>query len=89
MTSTSTLRRLVATASLAVCTAVGACAPPSVLVDNSFVGDHGRTVKIVIKKNPTGLFDEFVRVCDLTAEGQEGRCQDTLVLTDVNPSSVY
>ncbi len=65
-----------------------ACAVPKVMVGHEFVG-NARTTKLVIQKTTEGRFDTFVRICNLVETGEEKDCVDTLVLSNVNPSSVY
>ena len=65
-----------------------ACLTPKVMVDQQFLGDH-RTTKLIIQKTSENTFDTYVRICDLAADGMETMCVDTLVLSNVNPASVY
>lgn len=65
-----------------------ACATPKVMVGHEFLG-ASRTTKLVIQKTAEDVFDTYVRICNLAPDGQEQNCVDTLVLSNVNPSSVY
>ena len=65
-----------------------ACASNKVMVGHQFLGAH-RTTKLLIQKTAEDLFDTYVRVCNLRETGEETDCVDTLVLSNVNPSSVY
>lgn len=82
--------KLACSAALALSIGAGACATPKVMVDQQFLGDH-RTTKLIIQKSTVAAdtFDTWVRVCDLSADGMETMCVDTLVLSNVNPASVY
>lgn len=74
-----------------LCTAAfvgSACAMPKVMVGHEFLG-ASRTTKLVIQKSAEERFDTYVRICNLTPDGQELNCVDTLVLSNVNASSVY
>jgi hypothetical protein len=64
------------------------CATPRVMVAHDYLG-RDRTTKLVIQKTSADLFDTYVRVCTLLDTGEERDCVDTLVLSNVNPSSVY
>lgn len=68
---------------------LGACgSPPYVLVDQKFLGPN-KTAKVLMQQSTEGLFHEYIRVCDLTAKGEEVNCKDTLVLENVQPWSIY
>ena len=71
-------------AGLAVALATAACAFPKILVDDAFLGAQ-RTVKVVIRQNTAGLYDEYMRICSLDASARESACQDTLILANVTP----
>lgn len=78
---------------LVVCAAAAmigsACAPPPfVLVDQKFFGEN-KTAKVIMQQSGEGVFDEFIRVCDVTPTGEESNCKDTLVLENVVPWSLY
>ena len=68
--------------------ALSACATPKVMVGHEFLG-NARTTKLVIQKTAEERFDTYVRVCNLLDTGEETGCVDTLILSNVNPSSVY
>lgn len=68
-------------------TSVGCGPPPKVMVDHGFLGQT-RTVKLLMQRNASGTFDQSIRVCTL-AEGKETACQDTVVLENVTPGSLY
>lgn len=80
--------RLLILSSAALAVGAAACATPKVMVGHEFLGPN-RTTKLVIQKTAEEVFDTFVRICDLTADGREQNCVDTLVLSNVNPSSIY
>lgn len=72
---------------LAAMASVGCAPPPKVMVDHGFLG-QARTVKLLMQRNAAGTFDQSIRVCTL-AEGKETACQDTVVLENVTPGSLY
>lgn len=82
------MRTLLVIPSCIAALAAGACATPKVMVGHEFLGAT-RTTKLIIQKTAEDVFDTYVRICDLAPDGQEQRCVDTLVLSNVNPSSVY
>lgn len=66
-----------------------------VLVANSFNGED-KTSKILIldsgQTDPSTkkkLFNVFVRLCDINAQGGEAMCKDTKLVDSVLPGSVY
>lgn len=63
------------------------CAAPKVMVDHAFLGD-AHTVKMLMKKNAAGTFDQSLRVCNIE-DGAETKCNDTVVLENVTPGSLY
>ncbi len=65
-----------------------ACAPPKVLVDQAFIGER-RTAKLIMQRSYADQFDQYIRICTLTAGGREVDCEDTLILEDVTADSVY
>lgn len=81
------MRYLIAATALSLFT-LGACANPKVLVGQEFLG-RARTTKLIIQKGAGETFDTYVRICNLLETGEEKECQDTLVLSNVNPNSVY
>ena len=88
-------RFLVVSLSAALFSLVGCGSPQKVIVQNNFVGGS-KTAKVLIldsgKEDPSTkkrLFHVYVRNCDIESEGTETNCKDTLVLENVDPSSVY
>jgi hypothetical protein len=72
--------------------AVSACGRPQYLVENTMVS--GRNVKGILAPAATGgdkgqLYDMSVRICDVDANGAESNCQTSLLLTNVQPASIY
>ena len=72
----------------------GCGAPPKVLVGHGCAGAD-KSVKVMLqdvgqtnKANGQKIFNVFVRMCDVTAHG-ENACKDTQVLENVVPGSVY
>ncbi len=69
------------------------CAPQQVLIAQGFAGE--RVVRYTIQKNAQGdeksgdLFDLRVRLCNQGDDGSDSNCQDTVVLENVKPQSVY
>lgn len=76
-----------AVALLAVLALPGCGQPPKVMVDHGYLGQN-RTIKLLMQRNASGTFDQTVRVCTL-AEGKETACNDTIVLENVTPGSLY
>jgi hypothetical protein len=81
---------LLAAATLPACTMSS-----KILVANSFSGDD-KTAKILIldsgqidPSTKKHLFNVFVRMCDLNAQGAESSCKDTKLVDNVVPGSVY
>jgi len=69
------------------------CMKQSWLVDQAIVGE--RQVKYVLKQSAMisdrdgtkeQLFNYYVRICDLDADGNPSNCADSLVLRDVSLS---
>lgn len=81
---------LLAAATLPACTGFS-----KILVANSFSGDDKTSKTLVMdsgKVDPSTkkrLFNVFVRMCDINAQGGEAMCKDTQVLENVLPGSVY
>lgn len=81
---------------LLAATALSGCSIPSkILVSNNFNADD-KTSKILIldsgQVDPSTkrkLFNVFVRMCGIDAQGNESACQDTKVAENVLPGSVY
>lgn len=74
---------------------VGCGSPQKVLIHNNYVGPT-KTAKVLIldsgKEDPSTkkrLFNLFVRNCDMSPDGSETNCKDTVILENVDPSSVY
>lgn len=67
-----------------VALATTGCAIPKILVDDAFLGGQ-RTMKVVIRQNTAGLYDEFMRICAVDASARESGCQETLILSNVAP----
>lgn len=72
--------------------ALSACGRPQFLVENNMVS--GRNVKNILAPAAASgdkgqLYDLSVRLCDVDANGAESNCQTTLVLTNVQPGSIY
>ncbi|MEW6429957.1 MAG: hypothetical protein AB1730_00505 [Myxococcota bacterium] len=72
--------------------ALAACGRPQYLVENQMNG--GRNVKTLLapagaSSDKGALYDMSVRICDVDANGAESNCQTTLVLTNVQPGSIY
>jgi len=72
--------------------ALSACGRPQYLVENAMVS--GRNVKGILAPAGSGgdkgqLYDMSVRICDVDANGAESNCQTSLVLTNVQPASIY
>ncbi|MEW5741912.1 MAG: hypothetical protein AB1938_23560 [Myxococcota bacterium] len=72
--------------------ALSACGRPQYLVENQMVA--GRNVKGILATGASGgekgqLYDLSVRICDVDANGAESNCQTSLVLTNVQPGSIY
>lgn len=68
--------------------ALTACGPPpKVMVDHGYLG-QSRTIKLLMQRNASGTFDQTIRVCTL-AGGKETACNDTIVLENVTPGSLY
>lgn len=69
------------------------CGPKKVVLSNRYLSSS-KTVKTLMLPSSkaakdTKLFHYFIRVCDLDEMGKETNCQDTLVLENVNPASLY
>lgn len=69
--------------------------PPKIMVSHQFRGVE-KTSKLLIMAtgqiNPAtkaALFDVFMRMCDLDAQGNEAACKDTKVIENIVPGSVY
>ena len=80
---------------LAVAMLPACVVPPKILVTHQYRGDD-KTSKLLIMNtgqiNPATkkpLFDVFVRMCDIDAQGNETTCKDTKVVDNVLPGSVY
>lgn len=74
---------------------VGCASPQKVLIQNNYIGAT-KSAKVLIldsgKDDPSTkkrLFNLFVRNCDINADGAEANCKDTVILENVDPSSVY
>ena len=67
---------------------VGCGPPPKVMVDQGFIGSN-RTLKVLMQRNASGTFDQIVRICTLGEKGAESACNDTVVLENVTPGSLY
>ncbi|HEX7481555.1 MAG TPA: hypothetical protein VF331_27370 [Polyangiales bacterium] len=69
------------------------CTPPPVLIAQGFAGE--RVVRYTIQKNPQGdketgqLYDLRVRLCNQGEDASDSNCQDTMLLENVKPQSVY
>ena len=81
---------LLAAATLPACTGFS-----KILVANNFNGED-KTSKILIlnsgQVDPSTkkqLFNVFVRMCDIDAQGVEASCKDTRLVENVLPGSVY
>jgi hypothetical protein len=88
-------RSLFVAALLAAATLPACTGPSKVLVSNSFRGAD-KTSKLLLlasgKIDPStknALFDVFVRMCDINAQGTESSCKDTKVIESVVPGTVY
>lgn len=71
-----------------------ACAgPPKVMTSHQYLAKN-RSAKTLLQESgeqageEQKLFNYFLRVCNLEG-AQEQKCQDTLVLENVNPNSLY
>lgn len=71
-----------------------ACAgPPKVMTSHQYLSEN-RSAKTLLQENGATageeqkLFNYFLRVCNLEGP-KEQKCQDTLVLENVSPRSVY
>lgn len=72
------------------------CAP-KVLTRNTFVGD--RTAKYIMqqtgsvgsgsKSQNSGLYDYSIEICDLTNEGTETSCSESVLLRNVRVGKVH
>lgn len=76
--------------------ALAGCAPPKVLVGHSYAS-RDKSIETFIQKSgatvgsgddKTNLFNVYMRVCDQDANNATARCQDTLILANVNPESI-
>lgn len=80
-------------ASIAVVWTLAGCTPPPVLIAQGFTGD--RVVRYTIRNVGAGtddtgnLYDLSVRLCNQSDDGSDQNCQDTLILQNVYPGSVY
>jgi hypothetical protein len=69
------------------------CTPPQVLIAQGFAGE--RVVRYTIQQNAEGtkdtgtLYDLRVRLCNQGNDGADSNCQDTMLLQNVKPQSVY
>jgi hypothetical protein len=89
-------KRYLMMAGLLFATALSGCSVPSkILVANNFNADD-KTSKILIldsgQVDPSTkrkLFNVFVRMCGIDAQGSESACKDTKVAENVVPGSVY
>lgn len=76
-----------------VAASAGCAGPTQVLVSQRYAGP--RVVRYTIE--PTGkgsdttgaLYDLRVRLCDVEGDGSDKQCQDSMVLQNVQPRSVY
>lgn len=89
------MRNLMIFGFLAASALSGCVVPSKILVANNFNADD-KTAKILIldsgQVNPATkqrLFNVFVRMCGIDAQGAETACQDTKVAENVIPGSVY
>ena len=66
---------------------LAACAPPKVLVTNSYVGPD-KIAQSVYQDSTVGeveTFDFFVRICDLDETARSSvNCQETLIVNNVS-----
>jgi hypothetical protein len=69
--------------------------PPKVMVNHGFRGDD-KTSKLLIMNSgqidpstKKQLFNVFVRMCDINAQGIEATCVDTKIVENVVPGTVY
>ena len=88
-------RCLFALGLLAAATLPACSVSSKILVANNFSGED-KTAKILIldsgQINPATkrhLYNVFVRMCDLNAQGGESSCKDTKLVDNVIPGSVY
>ena len=88
MTTTKRLLSRLAVGVLAVGLSSACAPPPKVLVDAAWLGKT-RTAEMLIRRNETGKFDQFLRICNIDDRGERTACKDTLILSDVTPGSLY
>ncbi len=69
--------------------------PPKIMVSHQFRGED-KTSKLLIMEtgqiNPATkarLFDVFMRMCDLDAQGNETTCKDSKIIENIVPGTVY
>lgn len=72
--------------------ALSSCAPPKYLVENDMV--FGRNAKSILSPASSSgekgaLYDMSIRICDVDTNGAESNCNTSLVLTNVQPGSIY
>ena len=81
-----------------VCLAASGCVPVSsrILVSQDYVGD--RSVQYLMQKTgrevgpeeeKVELFNFYTRVCNITDDGKESDCKETLILRNVQSQPVY
>ena len=87
------MRKLYGFGVLALLVACGS--PQKVLIHNNYIGAT-KTAKVMLldsgKEDPATkkrLFNVFVRNCDIGETGAETQCKDTVILENVDPSSIY
>lgn len=93
---TKLLNRLLTLAGLLVASVLSGCAVPSKVLVNHTFNATDKTSKMLIldsgQVDPSTkrkLFNVFVRMCDIDAQGNEASCKDTKVADNVLPGSVY
>lgn len=80
---------------LAAAALSGCSVPSKILVANNFNADDKMSKILILDSGQVDpstkrkLFNVFVRMCGIDAQGNESECKDTKVAENVLPGSVY
>jgi hypothetical protein len=78
---------IMAAAALALTAFLCSCAIPKIMASYAYVGDT-KTTKTLMEPATKGLFNSYMRVCNLEANATETNCKDSLILENVTPRSL-